>query len=453
MQVTETLAEGLKREFRVVVPASDLNDRLVERLTTLKDQIRINGFRPGKVPLQHLRRVYGKQVMAEVIEQVISDANKKIVEDGDLKLAMQPRVSLPEDEAEVQGIVSGENDLNLTVAVEVLPSVDVGDLKAIKVERLTAEVTDADIDEVVNRIADQSRPYAPKEAGKAENGDRLTISYKGTIDGTAFEGGEGEGIQLVLGSNGFIPGFEDALLGVEAGETRKVQATFPARYARRDLAGRMAEFDVTVSSIEAPGEVVIDDAFATTLGLESLQALRDNVRAQLLRDVAVASRAKVKRQLLDALDAHYSFELPPTLVEQEFANIWRQVEADLTASQKTFADEGTTEEAARDDYRKIAERRVRLGLLLAQIGDANTITVSDDELTRALTDRVRQFPGQEREVWEFYRKNPAALAELRAPVFEDKVVDYILELADVTERKVPRDELFAEQDTDQPAEA
>lgn len=450
MQVTETLADGLKREFRVVVPASDLNDRLVERLSSLKDQVRINGFRPGKVPLHHLKRVYGKSVMAEVIEQVIADANRRIVEDKGLKLAMQPKVSLPEDEAEVQAIVGGGNDLSMTVAVEVLPTVEVGDLKAVKVERLTAEVAESDIDEVVTRIAEQNRPYSPKETGEAETGDRLTVAYKGTIDGAPFEGGEGVDIQLVIGSNTFIPGFEQALLGARAGETRTVTSAFPARYARRDIAGKDASFEVTVSGLETPGEAVVDDELAKTLGVDSLAALRDSIRGQLTRDLATASRSKVKRQLLDVLDGHYSFELPPTLVEQEFANIWRQVEADMSAAQKTFADEDTTEEAAREDYRKIAVRRVRLGLLLAQIGDANKIEVADDEVTRALTERVRQFPGQEREVWDFYRKNPSALAELRAPIFEDKVVDYILGLADVTERSVTREELFAQEEIEEP---
>ncbi len=444
MQVTQTRVEGLKREYQVSVGAKDLDDKLVERLTTLKDQIRINGFRPGKVPLHHLRRVYGRSVMAEVIEQIIADANRQIADESGARLAAQPKVTLPEDKAEVEGVITGQHDLNMTVAVEVLPQIEVGDLKDVKLERLVAEPSDAEVDEAIGRIAEQNRPYAPKTEGAAEKGDRLTIDFTGTIDGAPFEGGTGEAITLVLGSNTFIPGFEDALLGATVGEERTVRSTFPERYLRRDIAGREAEFAVTVKGIESPGELAIDDEFAKTVGLDSLAALKEAVRGQMVRDLAGASRTKLKRKLLDALDARYAFELPPSLVEQEFDNIWRQVEADMSASKRTFADEGTTEEDARAEYRRIAERRVRLGLLLAQIGERNNIEVKDEEVGRALAERTRQFPGREREVWDYYRNTPAALAELRAPLFEDKVVDYILELAQVSDRKVGREELFAE---------
>jgi trigger factor len=451
MHVTQTRAEGLKREYQVSIGAKDLDDKLVERLTTMKDQIRINGFRPGKVPLHHLRRVYGRAVMAEVIEQVIADANRQIADESGARLAAQPKVTLPEDQAEVEGIIAGQNDLMMTVAVVVLPQIEVGDLKELKLERLVGDVSEAEIDEAIGRIAEQNRPFSPKaEGAAAENGDRLTVDFTGTIDGTPFDGGTGEGITLVLGSNTFIPGFEDALVGAKTGETRTVRSTFPERYLRRDIAGREAEFEVNVKLIEAPGELAIDDDFAKTLGLEGLDALKEGVRTQMARDLAGASRTKLKRKLLDALDGRYSFELPPSLVDQEFDNIWRQVMADLEASKRSFADEETTEEEARAEYRRIAERRVRLGLLLAQIGERNNIEVKDDEVGRALAERTRQFPGRERVVWDYYRNNPGALAELRAPLFEDKVVDYILELAEVSDRKVGREELLAE---DEEAEA
>jgi trigger factor len=450
MQVTQTRAEGLMREYQVVVAAQELDEKLVERLSTLKNEIRINGFRPGKVPLQHLRRVYGKAVMAEVIDAMIGDANRQIADESGSRLAAQPQVTLPEGEAEVEAIISGTNDLTLKVAVEVLPDFEIGNLKDLKVERIVGEPTDTEIDEAISRIADQNRPFVAREEGAAaEDGDRLTVDFAGKIDGAAFDGGTGEGITLVLGSESFIPGFEQALLGAKAGETRTVKATFPERYMRRDLAGREAEFEVAVKLVEKPGEFAVDDEFAKTLGLESLAALKDGVRSQMMRDYTSMSRQKVKRKLLDALDARYTFDLPPSLVEQEFGTIWRQVQSDLDSQKRTFADEGTTEDEAKAEYRRIAERRVRLGLLLAQIGERNNIEVKDDEVGRALAERTRQFPGREREVWDFYRNNPDALAQIRAPLFEDKVVDYVLELADVGERKVSREELFAEEDAPQ----
>jgi len=443
MQVTETLSEGLKREFKVVVGKNDLESRLDNRLAEIKDRVRLNGFRPGKVPVAHLKKVYGRSVMAETIEAVVREANAKIVTDHNFKLAMEPKVNLPEDQAEIEKVVSGDADLAYTVALEVLPPIPLADFKSIKLERPVAEVSEEEITDTLKRIAEQGRPYTPKGEGAAvEDGDKVTISFTGTLDGKPFEGGTGEDVGVNVGSKTFIPGFEEQLIGMKAGDTRTVKVRFPTNYLSEQLAGKEAEFEVTAKSIEAPGEVVIDDNLAKTVGMESLEKLREMVKDRLARDHAAMSRAKLKRQLLDQLDELHKFEVPPSMVEEEFNAVWSQVKGDLDAQNRTFADEGTTEEKAQEDYRRIANRRVRLGLVLAEIGEKNNIKVPDEELTRAVVERARQYPGQEQQVWDFYRKNPQAMAQLRAPLFEEKVVDFICELATVTDKPVSREELF-----------
>jgi len=447
MQVTETLSEGLKREFQVQVPAADLEARVVERLGELKDRVQLRGFRPGKVPVTHLRKIYGKAVMAETIEAVIRELNAKIVSERGLKLAMEPKVTIPNEDTAVEKVIGGQSDLAYTLALEILPKIDLADFKAIKLERQVAEVTDAQLNEAIERIAEQNRPFAAKpEGAKAEKGDRVVIDFAGRIDGTPFEGGTGGDVGVNIGAGTFLPGFEDQLVGMTAGETRVVKITFPENYANAQLAAKDAEFDVTVKSLEAPGKVSIDDAFAKSLGLESLDKLRDAIKGRLQQEHAALSRQKLKRQLLDRLDEMHKFALPPTLAEDEFKNVWTAVENDLKAQGRTFADEGTTEQKAREEYRGIAERRVRLGLVLAEIGEKNKIAVTEDEITRAIVERVRQLPGREQEVWEYYRKNPAAVAAVRAPIFEEKVVDFLIELATVTDKQVSRDDLLKDED-------
>ncbi|MBA4789040.1 MAG: trigger factor [Rhizobiales bacterium] len=444
MQVTETQAEGLKRAYRVVLPAADLDAKANTRLDELKDRVQLKGFRPGKVPMGHLKRMYGKSVMAEVIEQAVTEANGKIVEERGLRLAFQPRVELPQDEAEVRGVIEGGSDLTYTVELEVLPKIDLGNFKDISITRPVLEVSDAEVDETLNRLADANRPFLVREGGYAENGDRITIDFVGYIDGVAFDGGKGDDIQVVIGSNSFIPGFEDQIAGMYAGDQRTVTVTFPEAYAARELAGKQATFEVTAKKVEFPGAFTLDDEFAKSLGQESLDKLKEQVRARIAQEHNGVARQKVKRALLDALDEMHKFEVPPTLVSQEFDGVWQQVQQDLTAQNRTFADEGTSEEAARADYEKIAERRVRLGLVLAEIGERNNIQVSDDEVTRAVVERARQFPGQEQQVWDYYRRTPQAMASLRAPIFEEKVVDFLLELASVTDQPVTREELYKE---------
>ena len=445
MQVTETLSQGLRREFKVVLPATELEQRLTSELSTLKDRVRLNGFRPGKVPVGHLRRVYGRSVMADVVQNAVNEANRKIVEDNSLKLAQEPQIQFPEDKDSIEKAMDAKADLAFTVALEVLPSFEIVDVSDVTVNKPVAEVTDTEVDESLQRMAKQNLPFETKEGG-AENGDRVVVDFVGRIDGEEFQGGAGQDIKVELGSNSFIPGFEDQLVGVKAGDSKLVRVTFPANYTASHLAGKDAEFDVTVKEVQAPGEVTIDDEFAKGFGMESLDKLKDAVRGALQRDFDSQSSRKVKKELLDALDARYTFELPPTLVEQEFAAVWSQVEGEMKSSGKTFADEGTTEEETRAEYRRIAERRVRLGLVLAQIGEKADIKVSDDEVTQALVERVRQYPGQERQVWEFYQKNPQALAEIRAPLFEEKVVDHLLTQVKVDESKVSKEALFGDDD-------
>ncbi|MDQ0393113.1 trigger factor [Labrys monachus] len=447
MQVTQTLADGLKREFKVVVPAAEIASRADAQLEDMRGKVRVNGFRPGKVPVAHLRRLYGRSVVADVVNDYVGEANRKIVDENQIKLAMEPKLDFGAGEEGVAQVLEGKADLAWTVAVEVLPTFEVGDVSGIKIERPVVEVTDADIQERLENLARRNVSYTDKEAGaKAEKFDRVIVDFTGKIDGEPFEGGTGTDISVDIGSNTFIPGFEDQLIGVAAGEEKTVEVKFPVNYLSETLAGKDAVFDVSVKAVQAPSELVADDELAKSVGLESLDKLKEVIKGTVEREYANVARSKVKRQLLDALDAKYTFDLPPTLFQQEFDNVWQQVEREMQQTGRTFEDEKTTEEEAREEYRKIAARRVRLGLVLAEIGESNKIVVSDDETTRAMVERARQFPGQERQVWEFYTKNQGAIAELRAPIFEDKVVDHILSLAEVTDKPVSKEELFKEED-------
>src|ERR1700704_1525104 len=447
MQVTETLVEGLKHEFQISVPASDLDAKADVRLVELKDKVRLNGFRPGKVPVSHLKKVYGRSVMAEAIDQTIRDTNSQIFTERGFRLATEPKVTMPTEEKAVEDILTGKSDLTYTVSIEVVPAIQLADFKSFTVEKPVVEVTDADVDEAIKRIADQNRAFAAKgEGATAETGDRVTISFKGSIDGTPFDGGTGENIQVTIGTGQFIPGFEEQLIGVASGETRNLKVSFPKNYASEKLAGQPAEFETTATLIEAPQDTQIDDEFAKTLGLESLEKLKEAARERLVAEFAGATRQRVKRMLLDRLAGSHRFEAPPSLVEEEFNLMWHSIKAEMESGGKTFADEDTTEEAAKEEYHKIADRRVRLGLVLSEIGEKNKITVTDDEVSRAVIERARQMPGREKEVWDYYRNNTNALAQLRAPIYEDKVVDFILELANVTEKKVSREDLFKDED-------
>ncbi len=447
MEVTETLSDGLKREFQVQVPAADIEARVTARLDELKHQVQLRGFRPGKVPVTHLKKVYGKAVVAETVESLIRELNAKIVSDRGLKLAREPKVTIPNQETEVAKLIGGQSDLAYTLALEILPKIELADFKEIKLERLVAEVSEAQINEALEKIGEQNQPFTAKgDGGQVESGDRVVIDFAGRIAGAPFEGGSGSDVGVNVGSGAFIPGFETQLIGMRVGEMRLVKATFPPNYPTSELAGKEAEFDVTVKSIEAPGTVRIDDDFAKSLGLESLEKLKEAVKERLRQEHTALSRQKLKRQLLDRLDQMHEFALPPTLAEDEFKIVWSTIENELKSQGRTFADEGTTEEKAREEYRAIAERRVRLGLVLSEIGDKNNITVTEDEVKRAIFERARQVPGREQQVWEYYQKNPEAVAAMRAPIFEEKVVDFLVELASVSEKQVTREELVKEEE-------
>lgn len=448
MQVTETLNEGLKREIRVVVPAGDMETRLMDKLTDAKDRVRLNGFRPGKVPVRHLRQIYGKSFMAEVVNELLTGSTRDVLNDRGEKAAMQPEINMTEDEAEAEKVLAGQADFEFSLAYEIVPAIKLKDAGAIKVTRQVVDVTEKEVAEQMLRVAESARSYEPKK-GKAETGDRVTMNFAGRIDGEPFEGGAGEDQTLVLGSGQFIPGFEDRLVGTEAGEEVQVKITFPEDYGAAHLAGKEAVFDVTVSEVAGPGRLEVDDEVAKQLGIESADRLREIVRGQIESQYGAVTRQKVKRQILDALDEAYRFEAPSKLVEAEFNNIWAQVERDLEREGKTFEDENTTREEAREEYRRLAERRVRLGLVLSEIGEKAEVRVSDEELQRALMEAARQHPGQEKQIYDHYRDNPEAMANFRAPLFEEKVVDHLLGEVNVTDRKVSREELLAEDEEEE----
>jgi trigger factor len=454
MQVTETSSEGLKRQLRIVVAADEIGERFRARLDEIKGTVHLKGFRKGKVPEQHLKRVYGRSLMAEVVQRAVDETSRQAISERKERPALTPTIALPEDSTEIERVLSGQSDLSFDMSFEVLPEISITDMAALKLTRLVADVEDAAVDKAIADIAERNVRYEAEAERAAGKGDRLTIDFVGKIDGTPFENGSAEGATLVVGQGGFIPGFEDGLIGAKAGEEREINVTFPAEYPVETLKGKAATFDVKVKEVAKPIKPEIDDQFAQSLGAESVAKLRELVAAQLRRDYDAISRRHLKRGVLDELDKRHDFALPPSLVDGEFESIWSQATRALEQAGRTLADEGKTEDEAKSEYRKIAERRVRLGLVLGEIGDKNKIQVNQDELRRALVERARQFPGRERAVYEYYEKTPQALVELRAPIFEEKVIDFIVELAKPEERKVSLEELLkseAEEEAAAPA--
>ena len=442
MQVTETLNEGLKRKLSLIIPQADLTTRLDARLDELKGQANLKGFRPGKVPMTYLRKTYGKSAMAEVMQDAINTTVGEALTERSERAAAQPKVDLPEDQTVLNKVLDGESDLAFDVSYEVLPAVELMDFSTLKLDRPVVEISDDDLTKEVDRVFRQNRGYEPKsDEGVVENGDNLGISFDGKIDGKSFQGGSSDHAHLVVGAGEFIPGFEEQLIGMKKNETREISVTFPADYNREELQGKTAQFSVSVLHIDAPQAGELNDEFAKRLGVDDLGALRNAVKEQMTAALASMSRQAVKRQILDALDDGHKFPVPEQLVDAEFESIWQRVEHEVKDHGKSFEDEGTTEVEARDQYKKIAERRVRLGLVVAEVGNKNKVEVSEDEHQQALIAEVRRFPGQEQQVYDYYRKNPQALAGLRAPVFENKVVDYIAELATQTDKKMTREEL------------
>ena len=442
MQITETSNEGLKRTLQVVVPAGELGKRFTDRLDEIKDRVQLKGFRKGKVPVPHLKKMYGRSLMVEVLQDTVRETSNKAIADRKERPAMQPSVSLPEDQAEIERVLSGQADLSYSMTFEVLPAIELADFKGLKLERLVADVDAEAIDKAVGQLVERNVTFTPEEGRAAQTGDRVTVDFVGKIDGEAFEGGAAEGAPIVLGQGNFIPGFEEGIAGAKAGEARDVVATFPEDYPVATLAGKAANFAVTVKEVASAVRPSVDDDFAKTLGAENVAQLKEFVGAQIGREYASAARAKLKRELLDQLEKSHSFELPPSLVDNEFAVIWEQLENNLKRSGKTFADEGKSEEETREEYRRIAERRVRLGLVIGEIAERNDLKITQDEMRKALIEQARRYPGQEKTVYEYYEKTPGALAELRAPIFEDKVVDFVIDKAKPAEKKVSKEELF-----------
>jgi trigger factor len=442
MQVTETVATGLKRELHVVIPKGDIDQRYAARLNNVKDTIQLKGFRKGKVPATHIKKLYGRSIMAEVVQEALDESSKKAITDRNERPAIRPKIDMTEDKAEIERILTGQSDLAYKMSFEILPDIALTDFTALKLEREVVEVAEDEIDKGVTELAQRSTTFEDDATRAAADGDQVRIDFVGKIDGEAFEGGTGQDMPIVLGRGGFIPGFEDGLKGAKAGDSRQITATFPEAYNEAKLAGKTATFDTLVRAVGAPKAIEINDEFAKTLGVDTLVQLRDILKGQISSQYEQFTRMKLKRQLLDELDKTHTFQLPESLVQSEFDGIWGQATEGLKTANKTFESEGKTEESAREEYRKIAERRVRLGLVIGEVGDKNKIQVTQDELRRSLMDQVRRFPGQEQMVYDFYDKNPAALTELRAPIFEDKVVDFIVDLAKPSVKTVSREALM-----------
>jgi trigger factor len=453
MQVTETSNNGLKRELKVVIGKDEIEKRFQSRVENFKGQVQLKGFRKGKVPSAHVKKLYGRSLMGEVLQETLDETSRQAIVDRKERPAMQPKVELSEDKEVIEQVIDGKSDLHYTMSFEVLPEIALSDLSALLLERDVADVEAAEIDKGVDELINRSVSYEAEDGRTASEGDQVIIDFVGSIDGVDFEGGKGDDMKVVIGAGGFIPGFEDGLKGAKAGDSKVIDANFPEGYPAEKLAGKTAKFATTVKSINKPIKPEANDEFAKTLGVDSIEKLRELIKAQIQQQHDQLSRARIKRQLLDQLDKTHSFELPEALVTTEFDGIWQQVTQGLEQAKKTFADEGKTEDSAREEYTKIAQRRVRLGLVIGEIGDKQKMTVTQDELRRALIERARAYPGQEKFVYEYYEKNPAALTELRAPIFEEKVVDYILTQAKVTEKKVTREDLLKAANEDETANA
>jgi trigger factor len=443
MMVTETLSEGLKRAYTVVVPASDIEGKRTAKLTQIGKTLRLPGFRPGKVPMPLVRQRYGTAVMAEVVEESVNEATRQVLSDRGLRPAMQPKVDLVSAETSQ----AASKDLEFKVELELLPEITLPDFAALSLVRLKVDVTPEMIDRLLSDIAGRQRTFEDiEEIRPAVEGDTLQIDFLGKIDGTPFPGGSAEDVDAQVGGAGFITGFTEQLVGLSPGESRTIDVTFPEDYQTKDLAGKAAQFDITAKKLRREVVPAVDDALATKLGFEDLEKLRDAAAAQMRRDYDQQARLRLKRQLLDALAGAVSYSVPEAMVASEFAQIWSRLEADRSQGKLDPEDREKDEETLRTEYRSIAERRVRLGLLLAEIGRVHTITVGTDELSRAMRMEAGRYQGQEAQVLEFFRKTPAAVESLRAPIFEDKVVDFVIELAQVEERLVSPEELAREVD-------
>ncbi len=437
MQVTETLNTGLKRGFTVVVPEPELAQKREKRLAELGRTMQMPGFRPGKVPMSMVRKRYGSAVAAEIAETAINESSDALMAERGLRPAMQPKLEVKQ---------AGQNsDLEFTVELEVLPEITIPGLADIALDRPVAAVTEQAVEEALAKLAAQRQTFEPVEEPRAAaKGEQLTVDFVGKVDGEPFQGGTANDVAVIVAGDGFIPGFADQMEGMAPGESRTINVTFPAEYGSKDLAGKDATFDITAKSLAVAKTPDIDEAFAKTLGVESLEDLRKTITTQIEREYAQMTRMKLKRALLDALAARAEFAAPETLVEAEFAEIWRQVEQEKAAGRADPDDAAKDDETLKTEYRAIADRRVRLGLLVAEIGRANNITVTDQELQRAMFNEAMRYRDQAMQVVEFFKKNPQQLERFRGPIFEDKVVDYLLNSVTLNDVTVTPEELAAD---------
>ncbi len=445
MQIVEKSGEGLSRVYGVTVPLADLTERLEARIAEITPTLSIKGFRPGKVPPAHVKRMFGKSLMSEVVEQAINETTQKVFEDNNIRPAGDPDLK---PEGDIQAVVDGKADLTFELAVEIMPEFEPADMSKVSLTRPVYEPSDAEVDEAVAELAKQNRTYEPRKgkSTKSKDGDMVVIDFVGRVDGEAFEGGSATDTELVLGSGQFIPGFEEQLVGAKPGDEVLVKVSFPEQYQAAHLAGKAAEFTTTVKEVKAPVDSEANDELAQRLGLEGLDKLKELLKVNLESQYAGASRFKLKRALLDVLDEKHDFPLPPKMVEAEFGQIWAQVQQDKEAGSLPPEDAEKSDETLQTEYRKIAERRVRLGLVLAEIGRVNQVQVTDQELAEAMRAEAMRYGPQAQQIFDFFRQNAQAQAQLRAPIFEDKVVDLILSQAQVSDEKVSKEDLMKEDD-------
>ncbi len=432
MQVTETLNEGLKRGYQITLPASELDAKVNEKLAEAQPEVEMKGFRKGKVPMALLKKQFGQRILGEAMQEAIDGAMSDHFEKSGDKPAMQPQVEMVDGETWKEG-----DDVVVTMSYEALPAIPDVDLKGIKLEKLVVKAEDSAIDEALANLAESAQDFDAKD-GAAENGDQVVMNFVGKVDGEAFEGGSAEDYPLVLGSNSFIPGFEDQLVGVKAGEEKAVEVSFPEEYGAEHLAGKAAVFDCTIKEVKAPVAAKIDDELAKKFGAEDLAALKSQVAERLEAEYAGAARAVMKRSLLDALDKEVSFDLPPSLLDAEAKQIAHQL---WHEENPEVHDHNHGEIETTDEHVKLAERRVRLGLLLAELGQRAEVEVTDAEMTQAIMNQARQYPGQERQFFEFVQQNQQMQQQMRAPLFEDKVVDHVFEQATLNEKEVSKEDL------------
>jgi trigger factor len=444
MQVIEKPGEGLSRSYGVTVPAAELGAALDVRIAEILPTLKLKGFRPGKVPQAHVRRLYGKALMSEVVEKTLNETSQQVLSQNGLRVASRPDLKPVSDMEEV---LAGRGDLAYDIAVEVMPEFEPVDVSTLSLERLVYTSSDEELDAALAELVAQNRTFEAREAGAAaEDGDQVLIDFVGRIDGEAFEGGAAEDAELVIGSGQFIPGFEEQLVGARAGDELTVSVAFPETYQVEHLKGRAAEFSVKVKEVRAPVAAEADDALAVRLGLTDLEALKAALRQNLDQQYVSASRFKLKRALLDVLDSKHDIQLPPRMVDAEFDGIWAQVEKDRADGQVSPEDVDKTEETLRAEYRQIAERRVRLGLVLAEIGRRENVVVTDEELAGAMRAEAMRYGAQAQEIFDLLRRNPDIQTQMRAPIYEEKVVDLIISKADVSDRAVSKEELTRDDD-------